>query len=67
MDSTIRWGTGGAGGAYFLATPGELAIHLQKRDRHAHNRRTDLRALLVTPDRKGRTGGDAPDTGLMRW
>ncbi len=64
MDSTIRWGTGGAGGAYFLATPGELAIDLQKRDRNVHNRRTDLRALLVTPDRKVVQEATLPDTGL---
>ena len=63
MDSTIRWGTGGAGGAYFLATPGELAIDLQKRDRNVHNRRTDLRALLVTPDRKVVQEATLPDTG----
>ena len=63
MDSTIRWGIGGAGGAYFLATPGELVIDLQKRDRNVHNRRTDLRALLITPDRKVVREVTLPDTG----
>lgn len=63
MDSTIRWGIGGAGGAYFLAEPGELVIDLQKRDRNVHNRRTDLRALLVTPDRKVVQEVTLPDTG----
>ena len=63
MDSTIRWGIGGAGGAYFLAEPGELVIDLQKRDRNVHNRRTDLRALLITPDRKVVQETTLPDTG----
>ena len=63
MDSTIRWGIGGAGGAYFLAEPGELVIDLQKRDRNVHNRRTDLRALLITPDRKVVQEATLPDTG----
>ncbi len=63
MNSTIRWGIGGAGGAYFLATPGELVIDLLKRDRNVHNRRTDLRALLITPDRKVVQEVTLPDTG----
>ncbi len=63
MDSTIQWGIGGAGGAYFLAEPGELVIDLQKRDRNVHNRRTDLRALLITPDRKVIQEVTLPDTG----
>ncbi|MDE2889374.1 MAG: hypothetical protein OXR72_14300 [Gemmatimonadota bacterium] len=63
MDSTIRWGIGGAGGAYFLAEPGELVIDLQKRDRNVHNRRTDLRALLIAPDRKVIQEVTLPDSG----
>lgn len=63
MDSRIRWGIGGAGGAYFLAEPGKLVIDLQKRDRNVHNRRTDLRALLVSPDRKVLRDVTLPDTG----
>ncbi|MDE2999792.1 MAG: BNR-4 repeat-containing protein [Gemmatimonadota bacterium] len=63
MDATTQWGIGGAGGAYFLAEPGELVIDVQKRDRNVHNRRTDLRALLVTPDRMVLQEATLPDTG----
>ncbi|MDA0746643.1 MAG: BNR-4 repeat-containing protein [bacterium] len=55
---------GGAGGAYFLAEPGELVIHLAKYDRHVHDRQTDLRALLVGPDRQVLQEITIPDDGL---
>ena len=42
---------GGAGGAYFLAEPGELVVDVFKRDLSV-NRKTELRAILVGPDRK---------------
>ncbi len=43
---------GGTGGAYFLAEPGELVIDLEKHDRNRREIRTDLRAILVGPDRQ---------------
>lgn len=43
---------GGCGGAYFLAEPGELVIDLEKCDRNQSRRQTDLRAVLVAPDRE---------------
>jgi len=43
---------GGCGGAYFLAEPGELVIDLEKCDRNESRRQTDLRAVLVAPDRE---------------
>ena len=42
---------GGAGGVYFLADPGELVVDVFKRD-HRNNRNTELRAILVGPDRQ---------------
>lgn len=46
----IQMAIGGAGGVYFLAEPGELTVDLEKCDRS--RRRTELRAVLVGPDRK---------------
>lgn len=43
---------GGTGGVYFLASPGELVVDLEKRDLNRSDRRTDLRAILVGPDRE---------------
>ena len=45
-EPEITLSIGGTGGVYFLASPGLLIIDLEKRDRHIHNRRTDLRAIL---------------------
>lgn len=42
---------GGCGGAYFLAEPGPLQIHLTKRDRNRSGAPTELRAILFGPDR----------------
>lgn len=47
----ITWGIGGCGGAYFHAEPGELTIEVEKRDRNRSGRRTNLRAILIAPDR----------------
>jgi hypothetical protein len=52
MENPIDLHFGGAGGAYFLASPGKLVIDLEKRDRNVHERRTDLRAVLLGPDRE---------------
>ena len=45
---------GGCGGAYFLAEPGELVIDLEKRDRNRGSQPTELRAILVGPDRENK-------------
>ena len=56
-------GMGGIGGAYFLASPGELVVEVTKRDRHIRDWRTDLRALLVSPDRQVVAEAIIPDDG----
>ena len=43
---------GGTGGIYLLAELGELVVEVHKRDRHDGQRSTDLRAILVGPDRR---------------
>jgi hypothetical protein len=63
MEKPIDLHFGGAGGVYFLAQPGELVIELEKLDRNIHNRRTDLRAVLVGPDREVLEDVTIPDTG----
>ncbi len=45
---------GGCGGVYLLAEPGELVVEVTKRDRNRRGRHTELRAILVGPDRRGR-------------
>ncbi|MBN1441842.1 MAG: hypothetical protein JXA90_03985, partial [Planctomycetes bacterium] len=57
---------GGTGGAYFLVSPGELTIDLQKRDRNLTGRRTHLRAILVGPDREVLEDVTIPDDGRPR-
>ncbi|MBM3853647.1 MAG: hypothetical protein FJ399_10890, partial [Verrucomicrobia bacterium] len=54
---------GGIGGVYFLAEPGELVIDVFKRDRNERNVRTELRAILVGPDRAPRHEATLPDDG----
>ncbi|MDY0167088.1 MAG: BNR-4 repeat-containing protein [Thermoguttaceae bacterium] len=69
----IHWAIGGCGGAFFLASPGELVIDIHKRDRG--RRRTELRAILVGPDRRVlqdvtiSSDDDAPRAGFgsARW
>lgn len=51
-ESEIELGLGGCGGVYFLASPGELVVEIEKRDRRLRGRRTDLRAILAGPDRQ---------------
>lgn len=55
---------GGCGGVYFLAEPGELVIHLEKCDRNQSRRQTDLRAVLVAPDREVLRDITIEDDGL---
>ena len=54
---------GGAGGVYFLASPGELVVDVEKRDRNRRGRQTDLRAILVGPDRRVLQDVTLPDDG----
>lgn len=54
---------GGTGGVYFLAEPGELIVDVEKRDRHRRDRHTDLRAILVGPDRRVLQEETIPDDG----
>ena len=51
-EGEMEWAIGGVGGAYFLAEPGELVVEVVKRDRNIRGARTDLRAILVGPDRE---------------
>lgn len=57
---------GGAGGAYFLAGPGELVVEIEKRDLHRRDVHTELRALLVAPDRQVLQEAVIPDSGGAR-
>lgn len=57
---------GGCGGVYFLAERGELQIALVKRDRNRRSRHTQLRAILVGPDRRVVQERKIPDDGQPR-
>ena len=57
---------GGTGGAYFLAEPGPLVVDVQKRDLNRRGRRTELRAILVGPDRRLLGEVTLPDDGKPR-
>ena len=65
-ETEIEFGIGGTGGAYFLASPGELIVDLEKRDRNRTGRHTELRAILVGPDRRVLQEVTIPDDGLPR-
>jgi len=54
---------GGCGGVYFLAEPGELVVEVVKRDRNARNTTSELRAILVGPDRRVLAEEFIPDDG----
>jgi hypothetical protein len=64
--SQLALGIGGCGGVYFLATPGELVVDVYKRDRHRSDRTTELRAILVGPDRYVLNEAVIADDGLPR-
>jgi len=51
-EAQIEFAIGGTGGAYFLASPGELTVDVEKRDRNRRGSQTELRAILVGPDRR---------------
>ena len=57
---------GGNGGVYFLAEPGELVVDVVRRDRNRRTRRTELRAILVGPDRRVLHDVTIPDDGAPR-
>ena len=57
---------GGAGGVYFLADPGELTVEVLKRDLNRNDTRTELRAILVGPDRRVLQEEIIPDDGRPR-
>ena len=57
---------GGCGGVYFLAEPGELEVEVYKRDTNRRGRHTELRAILVGPDRQVLQDVAIPDDGRGR-
>jgi hypothetical protein len=65
-EPEITFGIGGVGGAYFLAEPGELIIDVEKRDRNRRGGPTELRAILVGPDRRVLQEVTIPDDGKPR-
>jgi len=65
-ESPIELRLGGAGGVYFLAEPGELVVEVEKRDRNRRGVRTELRAILVAPDRTVLQDVTIPDDGQPR-
>jgi len=54
---------GGCGGVYFLAEPGELVVEVVKRDRNTRKTTSELRAILVGPDREVLDEQFIPDDG----
>ncbi len=54
---------GGCGGVYFLAEPGELVVEVLKRDRNRRQTTSELRAILVGPDRQVLQEEFIPDDG----
>ena len=60
------FGIGGVGGAYFFASPGELVVDVHKQDRHRSSNTTELRAILVGPDRKVLAEEYIDDDGLPK-
>jgi len=65
-NDEVAFAIGGCGGAYFLASPGELVVEVHKRDRNRRGRRADLRAILVGPDRQVIREVAIPDDGQPR-
>jgi hypothetical protein len=63
MPDDITLSIGGCGGVYLLAPAGELIVEVEKRDRHLADRHTELRAILVGPDREVLQEASIPDDG----
>lgn len=57
---------GGCGGVYLLAEPGTLEVEVLKRDTNQRGRHTELRAILVGPDRRTVQEVAIPDDGRGR-
>lgn len=51
-QTAIETQIGGVGGVYFLADPGDLIVDVEKCDRNRRAAPTQLRAILVGPDRR---------------
>ncbi len=51
-EGQMDWSIGGAGGAYFLATPGELEVEVFKRDLDLQRQGSEVRGILSGPDRQ---------------
>ena len=51
-DGQIDWSIGTAGGVYLMVEPGELVIEVFKQDQNLRAARNDLRAILLSPDRR---------------
>ena len=62
-ENEISFSIGGTGGAYLLADPGELFIEVEKQDLNLREVHTELRALLVSPDRRVLDEARIPDDG----
>jgi len=65
-EQEIALRLGGAGGVYFLASPGDLVVEVQKRDLNRTGRPTHLRAILFGPDRRVLDEQWIADDGLPR-
>jgi hypothetical protein len=63
IEPEIDFHIGGCGGAYLLAEPGDLIVDVEKRDRNTGDEPTDLRAILVGPDREVLQDVTIPDDG----
>ena len=57
---------GGVGGVYLLAEPGELVVEIKKWDRNTRSSPTNLRAILLGPDRRNLGEVVIPDDGKGR-
>lgn len=58
-------GIGGVGGVYLLAEPGKLTVQVWKQDLNRHDKQTNLRAILLSPDRKPVGEAVIVDDGLL--
>ncbi len=63
---TMDLAIGGTGGVYFLASPGELVIDVEKRDRNRRGGLRELRAILAGPDRRILQDVTIPDDGRSK-
>ena len=57
---------GGCGGLYLLAEPGDLVIEIIKKDRNTRSNPTNLKAILLGPDRRHLDEILIPDDGQAK-